>query len=102
MSRFVERYRERYGEDPDVWAAHGYDAVRLALRAFRDAKRWRPESLREALSAIDDYDGAAGPSAFDANGDVMRYPRLLVVREQEMIPYDRFVSEGGMLAVSGR
>lgn len=102
VSRFVERYRERYGEDPDVWAAHGYDAVRVALRAFRDARRFRPESLREALAAIDDYDGAAGPAAFDANGDVMRYPRLLVVRGDETIPYDRFVAEGGMLAVSGR
>jgi branched-chain amino acid transport system substrate-binding protein len=102
VSRFVERYRERYGEDPDVWAAHGYDAMRVALRAFRDAKRWRPEALRESLAAIDDYDGAAGPTAFDANGDVMRYPRLLVVRGGETIPYDRFVAEGGMLAVSGR
>jgi branched-chain amino acid transport system substrate-binding protein len=102
VSRFVERYRQRYGEDPDSWAAHGYDALRIALTAFRAADRWKPDVLRDALAAIDDFDGAAGPTAFDANGDVMRYPRLMVVRRQEIVPYDRFVAEGGILAVSGR
>ncbi len=102
VSLFVERYRKRYGEDPDAWAAHGYDALRIALRAFRDAPRLRPEALRDALAAIDDFDGAAGPTAFDANGDVMRYPRLLVVRRREIVPYDRVVSEGGILAPPGR
>lgn len=102
VRQFVERYRERYGEEPDVWAAHGYDALRVALRAFRDADRWRPASLREALSRIEDHEGAAGLTAFDLNGDVMRYPRLQVVRQQELVPYDRFVAEGGILAVSGR
>jgi branched-chain amino acid transport system substrate-binding protein len=102
VSLFVERYRERYGEDPDSWAAHGYDALRIALRAFRDAPRFRPEALRDALAAIGDFDGAAGPTAFDANGDVMRYPRLRVVRRQEIVPYDRVVAEGGILAPPGR
>ncbi len=99
---FVERYRARYGEDPDSWAAHGYDALRIALRAFRDSPRFRPEALRDALAAIGDYDGAAGPTAFDANGDVMRYPRLRVVRRREIGPYDRVVTEGGILAPPGR
>lgn len=102
VSFFVERYRERYGEDPDSWAAHGYDALRVALRAFRDAPRFRPEALRDALAAIGDFDGAAGPTAFDANGDVMRYPRLRVVLRQGIVPYDRVVADGGILAPPGR
>lgn len=96
---FVERYRARYGEEPDDYAAHGYDALRLALRAFRDAPSRKPRALRDALAAVSGFSGAAGHTAFDENGDVLRHPRLFVVRSREAVRYDRFVAEGGRLPV---
>lgn len=99
---FVARYRERFGEDPDTWAAHGYDALRVLLVAVDDAGSTDPDAVRRSLDSIRDYRGAAGPAAFDPNGDVVRYPRLYVVRGGEELPYDRFVEQGGTLPAPGR
>ena len=41
------------------------------------------------LSAIKGFQGAAGQTTFDNSGDVVRYPRLFVVREGQSVPYER-------------
>jgi branched-chain amino acid transport system substrate-binding protein len=99
---FVSAYRARYGEPPDVFGAHAYDAVEMLAEAARRAGSWRADELRQALLSIDNHDGASGRMAFDKNGDVVQYPRLFVVRRGQFVPYDRFVEAGGALPVAGR
>lgn len=66
---FADSYRERYGEDPDVYAAYAYDMIRIiadtAERADRDNI-----TIREALSGIE-YNGVTGLTRFDEHGDVV-------------------------------
>ncbi|HVQ35364.1 MAG TPA: ABC transporter substrate-binding protein [Candidatus Bathyarchaeia archaeon] len=100
--RFVDAYRARYQDAPDVYAAHAYDAVQVLVEAARSAGTWRPDDLRKALLKIDNHDGASGRMAFDAHGDVLQYPRLFVVRGGRFVAYDRFVEAGGALPVSPR
>ena len=99
---FVAAYRAAYGEAPDVFAAHGYDAVEVLAEAARRAQSWSADALRQALLSIDNHDGASGRMAFDKNGDVVQYPRLYVVRGGRFVAYDRFVEAGGVLPVAGR
>jgi branched-chain amino acid transport system substrate-binding protein len=99
---FVEAYRKRYGEDPDSFAAHGYDALRLLLLAMQKGGSAHPRDVRIGLLAISDYEGAAGRVAFDEHGDIIQYPRLYVIRQGRAIPYDRFKEEGGSLQIPGR
>jgi branched-chain amino acid transport system substrate-binding protein len=94
---FVDAYRARYNEDPDIYAAHGYDAIKLLAQAMINADGTHPKSIRVGFSAIKDYDGAAGRTAFDENGDVVRYPRMFIIREGRSVPYEKFVEEGGSL-----
>ncbi len=94
---FVQGYRARYGEDPDSFAAHAYDALKLVVLAMDRAGSADPDAVRKALLNIDDFGGASGPTAFDGNGDVVQYPRLFVVRHGRAVPYDRFVEQGGSL-----
>ncbi len=94
---FVEAYRGRYHEDPDNYAAHGYDALKLLLLALQRGGSAQAEDIRRGLLGIEEYAGASGPTAFDDNGDVVQYPRLYIIRQGRSVPYDRFVEQGGSI-----
>jgi branched-chain amino acid transport system substrate-binding protein len=96
---FVAAYRARFHEDPDGFVAHAHDALKLLVVAMEREGSSDPESVRRGLNAIEDYPGAAGPVAFDENGDVVQYPRLFIVNRGRAEPYDRFVEGGGTLPV---
>jgi len=94
---FITAYRKKYDEDPDIYAAHGYDAVKLMAEAIRTAGSMHPRSIRQGLSGIENFDGAAGRTSFDSNGDVVRYPRIFIIRDGTPIPYDKLKDQGGSL-----
>jgi branched-chain amino acid transport system substrate-binding protein len=99
---FVGRYRERYKEEPDTFAAHGYDALKLLVLAIQRGGSAHPSDVRVGLLGISDYVGASGHTAFDDSGDVVQYPRIFIVRQGRPVAYDRFVREGGQVQVPGR
>lgn len=70
--RFVESYRARYNEDPDMYAALSYDAAIAVGRTVIAGARNR-KALRDALEKVNDanaLEGAGGPIAFDAKHDI--------------------------------
>jgi branched-chain amino acid transport system substrate-binding protein len=99
VAGFVAAYEARYGEAPGVFAAHGYDALKLVWQAMRDTGEAQPDDIRRGLMALDDYAGAAGRISFDDRGDVVRYPRRFVIHDGRPIPYEQFEQEGGELPV---
>jgi branched-chain amino acid transport system substrate-binding protein len=92
--KFVQDFKQTYGEDPEIYAAHGYDAVMLMAEAIRELGSTHPANVKIGLSSIKNYNGAAGPTTFDKNGDVVRYPRLFIIHEGRAIPYKQFTDEG--------
>jgi len=94
VAAFVKSYRSRYGEDPDLYAAHGYDALKLLVQAINATESTRPDEVRIGLNGIHDYDGAAGKTTFDRNGDVLRHPRMMIIRNGKPMPYEEFVAAG--------
>lgn len=78
---FSRAFRARYGSDPDVGAALGYDAVRVLAHAIREAGTTDPERMAAALHAVHDWPGATGRFSFDRAGNLVGMPILtLVVR----------------------
>ena len=74
---FVDRYKEEFGGEPDFYAAHGYDAMRVALRALVDARSVDVNELRRYMRiGLREFDGVTGTIAFDERGDVRRYPTM--------------------------
>ncbi len=61
---FKRRYRERFGRDPDTYAAHGYDGAQMVIKAIRQGglNRYR---IRDALAAMSPYRGVTGEIVFD-------------------------------------
>lgn len=89
---FFLAYRDRYDEEADGYAAHGYDALQLLVHGMERAASTQPEKVREGLLSIDHYRGANGWTSFDENGDVIEYPRLFIIRDGRPVPYQHFMA----------
>ncbi len=62
---FRAAYRARYQREPNVYARFAYDGAGLIVQAIRTAGLNRTR-IRDALFAVEHYDGAAGRLMFDA------------------------------------
>lgn len=78
---FVAAFRTKYGKDPDVGAALGYDAVRVLAEGIRQAGTPTPEKVAAALHALQGWRGVTGTFAFDSAGNLAETPvHKIVVR----------------------
>lgn len=66
---FAKRYRERYGINPDSFAAWAYDATLVLALAIKNAGTTEAEAVRKAILSIRGYEGVEGRYQFDENGD---------------------------------
>ena len=84
-SLFASAFASRYHEDPDIYAAHAYDAVHLLALAMSKAG---PDAagIQGALLAVRNYPGAAGSTTFDANGDVIQPYQICIVEKGRAVP----------------
>lgn len=64
LRHFRETYRERYGNDPGVYAAHAYDGARMVIEAIRRGGLNRYK-IRDALAEMTCYEGVTGEIAMD-------------------------------------
>jgi len=89
---FVNRYMDTYELAPDVFAAHGYDAMGLTIQVMNYAKP--PETL-EILKALNfgvaEFMGVTGPILFDDYGDVKHYPMMFIVNGGQVLSYQRYL-----------
>lgn len=91
---FVERYRGEFGSEPDFYAAHGYDAMRLALRALVEARTVDVTELRRYMRiGLQEFDGVTGTIAFDERGDVRRYPTMHTIFNGRVVSCRRLADE---------
>ena len=97
---FVEAYRSKYSQEPDVWSAHGYDALKILVQAVERGGTPHPDNVYMGMSGTKDFEGAAGRTVFDSNGDVVRYAKLYIVQDGSPVPYDEFTAGGGSVLSS--
>jgi branched-chain amino acid transport system substrate-binding protein len=75
VRQFVAAFKNKYGHPPNVDSAHGYDAVRIlasAISPYGDIKG----TLKDNMRGVQDFQGVAGLTSFDVNGDVVKDPWL--------------------------
>jgi branched-chain amino acid transport system substrate-binding protein len=84
---FYERYVERFGLEPECYAAAAYDATGVVLQAIERVGRPDRAAITEAAFATHDFDGLLGRWSFDANGDIdLRRATRLTVRGHDFEP----------------
>lgn len=92
IQEFVQAYREAYGTEPDLYAAHGYDAMRVYAQALREGGE-RPSQFWQGMRAISNFPGVTGAIQFDEQGDVQKFPRVYLVQDGQFVDYDRILEE---------
>lgn len=81
VRKFVEGFEKKYGEMPDLYAAHGYDAM-MVMAAAVEGRPALPGEIHKGLrDSIKEFPGVTGSIQFDEKGDVQKYPRVYVIGE---------------------
>ena len=90
---FVSAYRDKYGSDPDLYAAHGYDAMRLVLSSIDKEDIPLANDFWKGIRAIRSFPGVTGALQFDEKGDIQKYPRVYLIKDGVPVNYDKYVSD---------
>ena len=78
---FVQNYITKYGIEPNIWAAQCYAAVYVLAKGIADAESTDPEEIANALANIRDFDTILGKFSFNAVGDAVYDPIVLIVKD---------------------
>ena len=73
--QFIKDYESKYGSLYDPYAVYGYEAMNVLLKAIEDVcasggDATDRDTVRAAVFAIKDFNGALGTWSFDENGDI--------------------------------
>jgi branched-chain amino acid transport system substrate-binding protein len=77
VQEFVKEYRARNKENPGAMAALGYDAGFFMRAAVKKAGSNEPSKIRDAISAMKNFDGITGTITLDTNRNAVK-PAVIV------------------------
>ncbi len=86
---FVAAYRKRFNSDPDIYAAHFYDAAFVVAKAAAQATDASPEAFRAAMLGVrgaNAIEGVAGRIDFNNQGWVRKPQEIVIVRNGAYVP----------------
>ena len=78
---FVQNYTETFGIVPNAFAASSYACFYILVEAIKNAQSTDPAAIRDALTSIKDLDTILGKFSFNADGDAVYEPRILIVKD---------------------
>jgi branched-chain amino acid transport system substrate-binding protein len=77
VQEWVKKYETKYGQKPDALATLGYDAGLLLTQALKNAPNAKPEEIKAALGAIEDFPCVSGKITFDEWGNPIKSAAVL-------------------------
>ena len=91
---FVAAYRQRFNTDPDIYAAHAFDAMRVVMWVAGEAKTFSTSEIRKTLAfGIKEFPGVTGIIQFNDYGDVHHNPIMFIIRDGQVLNYERYIDE---------
>ncbi len=88
IAAFVEAYRAKNGLSPDLYAAHGYDAMMVLAECLKTSGPFASDFWK-GIRSIQDFQGVTGTIQFDERGDVQKFPRVYAIDAGNLIDYER-------------
>lgn len=70
FKKFANRYKQRYGEEPDVWAVQGYDSLQLIAQAIEQTDSCSPAVLAAYLRDMESMKLISGDISFNEDGEI--------------------------------
>jgi branched-chain amino acid transport system substrate-binding protein len=83
VQKFVNTYRDRFGETPSGLSACGYDAAKILCDAIGRAGSTAAPAIRDALAATRDFDGVTGKITIDAEHNAVKPATVVQVQGAE-------------------
>jgi len=65
VADFVKKYTQKFGYEPDAFAALGYDCAYLLVDAIKRAGAADPAKIRDALASTSGFEGVTGSVTMD-------------------------------------
>ena len=84
---FVRNFIAAYDSEPSVFSALAFTSVQLLVNAISTAESTDSDAIRAALASTSGFDTVLGGFSFDAVGDAVYDPIILVVRDGALQPF---------------
>ena len=86
VQAFVKKFKARWGakENPDAFAALGYDAAYVLVDAIKRAGSTEGPKLRNALAATMNFAGVTGVTNIDANRDASKPAAIIAIKNGKL------------------
>lgn len=84
---FRNKFVDEFGEEPGITADSSYDAVMVLAKIMIKTREENPDTTKNELYKIRDYDGASGTITINEKGDIYRPLRLMVVKNGKLVLY---------------
>ncbi|MEI8088611.1 MAG: ABC transporter substrate-binding protein [Opitutaceae bacterium] len=86
VQTFVKKFKARWGanENPDAFAALGYDAAYVLVDAIKRAGSTEGPKLRNALAATQNFAGVTGVTNIDANRDASKPAAIIAIKNGKL------------------
>ncbi|MFM1655629.1 ABC transporter substrate-binding protein [Brevibacillus sp. B_LB10_24] len=88
VKAFVKAFEDAYKESPSTYAAYAFDATQIIIKAMKEKGADR-QSIADYLTTLKGYEGVTGVHDFDENGDVMKEPEKLIVKDGKFQTYKK-------------
>ncbi len=91
---FVSAFTAKFGHEPDIYAAHAYDAARVVALVVEEAAVYDTSNLRKGfMFSVKEFPGVTGIIQFNDYGDVHHNPIMFTIRDGQVLNFERFVKE---------
>jgi branched-chain amino acid transport system substrate-binding protein len=88
VKSFIERYKKKYGKEPDLYGPYFYDAVRMYAAAIEKGG-YTNEGIRKALKELKDFPGVNGIMNFGKDNVVLLPLRFVRFENGNWVPIKR-------------
>ena len=85
---FIQSYTEKFGMEPNAWAAQSYATLRILAAAIAEAQSTDSAAIRDTLANTMNMDTILGQFSFDAVGDAVYDPQILIVKDGEFAVFE--------------
>lgn len=86
VREWVNRYKARFGAEPDMFAALAYDATRILLQAIETAASRDPAAIKEAMQNMKEFPAVSGMiSGFDLDGNPVKAMAVMQIKDGKAV-----------------
>jgi len=86
INEYSTKYKAKFGEEPDIWSALGFDCFNIINKTMTDSLgNVNIEAVKTNFYNLKDYLGVSGKTSFDMNGDVIKPINFMTVQNNSFI-----------------